>query len=69
MSIYTRTGHIGDNTLTIQVLEDLRRRRVDRVKQHLAACVHCRRQAKEAGSFVSALRLLAGLSRRSNGAS
>jgi len=69
MSTYTRTGHISDNTLTLHVLEDLPRRRVDQVKQHLASCVQCRRQAKEVGSFVSVLRLLAGHGRSSNGAS
>jgi hypothetical protein len=59
MSTFTRTGHVHQDALALQAVDDLPRQETETVQRHLSFCVPCRARLKEMESVVAALRMLA----------
>jgi hypothetical protein len=59
MSIFTNLGHVSQDALSLQVLDDLPVRWVLPVEQHLCSCHRCQVALTEMKELIAALRMLA----------
>lgn len=59
MQIFNRMNHLTDDALSLHAINDLPESSQPAVSAHLATCVRCRRQFREAQDFIAIFRLAA----------